>query len=315
MYNEGVKREFLKSKAENSSPYEYVFEAISKYEEKWQADICTRSEEDIQMIIDDIVGLRVISTVRVRMLKEYVQWCIDNNIPGACSGMLTVNKFGISKILSQMVSSPQHLQKYLNALFEPEVGCTVDCIYRCYLWLAYGGMPESDIMLVKTTDVDFDNMVVRFNGVEYPIYQEAYFTLKICADSRIFVYINPKGGKDTIYTRVPGNKLLRGYKADPSYKTIRSEISRHSKDATISGKTKQSVSYFRAWLSGVFYRMYESELQGMPANFDYTAERYMEGKTFALSGRNTLNGKRNQISKEYLADYQRWKSAYYPDAE
>lgn len=314
MYNENVKREYLKSK-ENPLPYEYVFEAISKYEEEWQADICTRSEEDIQMIIDDIVGLRAISRVRVSLLKDYVQWCIENGVPGACNGMLTVNKLGVSKILSQMVSSPSHLQKYLNSLFVPEGSCTVDCIYRCYLWLAYGGMSESDIMLVKTTDVDFDNMVVRFNGVEYPIYQEAYITLKICAESRIFIYINPKGGKDIIYTRMPGNMLLRGYKAAASYKTIRSEISRHSKDAIISGKTKQSVSYFRAWLSGIFYRMYEAELQGMPVNFTYTAERFMEGKNFSLSGRNTLNGKRNQIAKEYLADYQRWKSAYYSDAK
>lgn len=310
MYNENVKREYLKSK-ENPLPYEYVFEAISKYEEEWQADICTRSEEDIQMIIDDIVGLRAISKVRVSILKDYVQWCIENGIPGACNGMLTVNKLGVSKILSQMVSSPSHLQKYLNSLFVPEGSCTVDCIYRCYLWLAYGGMSESDIMLVKTTDVDFDNMVVRFNGVEYPIYQEAYITLKICAESRIFIYINPKGGKDIIYARMPGNMLLRGYKAAASYKTIRSEISRHSKDAIISGKTKQSVSYFRAWLSGIFYRMYEAELQGMPVDFTYTAERFMKGKNFSLSGRNTLNGKRNQIAKEYLADYQRWKTAYY----
>lgn len=312
MYNESVKREFLKTKGDSASSYESLFEKVSKYEELLQSDICTLSASDIQLIIDDIVGLRSSSSTRLYFLKDYVRWCINNGIPGACDGIMSVNQLGISKILSQMVSGPKHMQQYMDALFVPEASCTVDCIYRCYLWLAFSGMSEEEIMCVKTTDVDFNDMVVRYNDMEYPIYKEAFIAFKVCAESRIFVWINPNG-KDSIHTRVPGDILLRGYRATPSYKTIRSELSKHAKNAIASQRTKQSISYFRAWLSGVFYRMYEAELQGMPVDFNQTAQMHMEGKEFALNNRLTLNGVRNKISQAYLIDYKRWKSAYHAD--
>lgn len=291
-----------------------LFEAVSKYEEAWRADICTRSTEDIQGIIDDIVGLRVKSmTLRVNILKDYTRWCIKNNISGATDGMLQIHELGLSKVATRTVANPLHLQRYLNSIFDPEEKQSVDCTYRCYLWLAFGGMTEDDIMLVRSENVDFTDMVVQFSNRKYPIYREALTAFKICATSATLNYVNPKG-KTIIYNRVDGDLLLRGYKALPSYKTIRSELSHHSHDAIESGKTTQSISYYRAWLSGIFYRMFEWECMGNQVDFMSTAGEYMKGRVFKLdSGRNTLEAKQRQIAKDYLNDYERWKKVYHPN--
>lgn len=310
MYNEELKKEYLSVRARNGEPVRLVFEAISKYEEAWQADICTRSKEEIQEIIDSVVGLRSSSFLqRVNILKDYVRWCIDRGVPGATDGMLYINQAGLGKIATQTVGSPLHLQRYLNQVFKPNTE-GIDCIYKSYLWLAYSGMREPDIMLVESDCLDFDNMIIRFKDDEYPIYKEAIQPLKVCALSPTFVYEDDL--KRKVYTRVDGNRLLRGYRATASYKTVRSEISRRIKAAIDSKKTNLSISHYRAWISGVFYRTYEAECAGLPANFLYVAQEHMaEKENPAIYDKVAWSAKRNYLANEYLRDYNRWKAVFY----
>ncbi len=309
MYNEELKMRYLDVKNPNDAPTKLVFEAISKYEEAWHADICTRSKEDIQEIIDNIVGMRSSSFLqRVNILKDYVRWCLEQGVPGATDGMLHISQAGLGKIALQTVGSPLHLKRYLNCLFKPDSE-GVDCIYKSYLWLAYSGMRESDITKVETNCVDFDKMIIKFNGDEYPIYKESIQPLEVCAQSPTLVYEDDIRYK--IYQRVEGNLLLRGYRAVPSYKTIRSELSRHIKRAIESNKTKQSISYFRAWISGVFYRTYEAECAGIPPDFSYVAQEHMINKEYAINEEAKWIAKRSSLAKGYLSDYNRWKAVYY----
>lgn len=310
MYNEELKREYLTVKVQNKEPVRLVFEAISKYEEAWQADICTRSREEIQEIIDNVVGMRSNSFLqRVNILKDYVRWCIDMGVPGAADGMLYINQAGLGKIATQTVGSPLHLQRYLNQVFRPNTE-GIDCIYKSYLWLAYSGMNESDIMLVESDCLDFDNMIVRFKDDEYPIYKEAVQPLKVCALSSTFIYEDDFRSK--VYTRVEGSRLLRGYRSIASYKTMRSEISRRVKEAIDSKKTNLSISHYRAWISGVFYRTYEGECAGVPANFLYVAQEHMnDTRNPLVYDKITWSAKRNYLANEYLRDYNRWKAVFY----
>lgn len=311
MYNVKLKKEYLSIKAPNSKPSEFLFEAIAKYEEAWQADICTRSKEEIQGIIDNVVGMRSNSFLqRVNILKDYVRWCIDKGVPGATDGMLHINQAGLGKIATQTVGSPLHLQRYLNRVFKPNTD-GIDCVYKSYLWLAYSGMRESDIMLVESDCLDFDKMIIRFKDDEYPIYKESLQPLKVCALSPTFVYEDDFRHK--VYPRVEGNLLLRGYRATASYKTIRSELSRHIKAAVNSNQTNLSISHYRAWISGVFYRTYEGECAGIPAEFSYVAQEHMVNKEYEMKDKGTWVAKRNQIADEYLRDYNRWKAVYYPN--
>ena len=104
--------------------------------------------------------------------------------------------------------------------------------------------------------------------------------------------------------------MIRGIKSVPTLKALRVELSRRSKQN--SDKTPLKLSYFRVWISGVFYRMYEQEIIGVPPDFNAIAYQQMEGKTYKLdSGRNTMEAKRRQLVRDYEEDYERWKLAWF----
>ena len=314
MYNEELKTRFVRqytTSTNTAKMCEAVFNLFEPHEHTWNADLCTKSAEDLQPIVDSIAGLRARSSLsRIIMLKDYVKWCIGvARVPGACDGMLKINTIGLDKIRRQTVASPLHLQKYLSDIFAPESDHSTDNIYRCYYWLAYGGVPEEDILKIKCSDVDLGNMVVHYNDTEIPIYREAIAAFKNCAELEQFVYNHPNYTKTVWKDRVDGDTLLRGIRANPSVYSIRVETSKRAK--IHEEKTALRLSYFRVWISGIFYRIYERELIGEDPDFSAVADAKMKGKTYKLdSGRNTREAKKRKIINDYKEDYQRWKLAF-----
>ena len=317
MYNEALKSEFIQETTDNISvarSYSKLFAATEPYEERWGADLCTRDANDLQIMVNEILGLRQ-SSIRVRMiwLKTYVKWCVDKGIPGACDGMLQIKDVGVDRVKERMVSSPFHLQVYLDSVFCPESKETTDNIYRCFYWLAYGGMKEEDILNVKVSDVDFDNMVIRYDNLNYPIYREAIQALKNCVYLTEFVYRNSnysiKG--ETRMDRVAGDELIRGIRNTTNIKSFKVILSKKTKASIEKGRTTMKLTYQTTWLSGLFYRMLEKERAGMKVDFSDAAIKFTESKEYKLdSGRNTVDAKIRTVERSYQKDYQRWKIAY-----
>ena len=315
MYNEELKTKFVRGYTNSISTAEVcqtIFNAFEQYEVEWDADLCTRSAEELQSVVDNLVGFRARSKwMRLIILKDYVKWCIGMKVPGACDGMLKIETVGLEKVKHQTVASPLHLQRYLDSICEPESEETTDNIYRCFYWLAYGGVAEEDILSIKCSDVDLNNMVVRYNDTEVPIYREALPAFKNCVKLTQFVYKHPNYDKLVYKDRADGDTLVRGIRSAPSIKAMRVELSRRSKAKMDEGKTDLKLSYFRVWISGLFYRMYERERAGMPVDFSAAAAQFMEGKTYKLDrGRNTPEAKKRQLTRDYLEDYERWKLAF-----
>lgn len=315
MYNEELKTKFVRGYTNSISTAEVcqtIFNAFEQYEVEWGADLCTRSTEELQPVVDSLVGFRARSKwMRLIILKDYVKWCIGMKVPGACDGMLKIETVGLEKVKHQTVASPLHLQRYLDSICEPESEETTDNIYRCFYWLAYGGVAEEDILSIKCSDVDLNNMVVRYNDTEVPIYREALPAFKNCVNLTQFVYKHPNYDKLVYKDRADGDTLVRGIRSAPSIKAMRVELSRRSKAKMDEGKTDLKLSYFRVWISGLFYRMYERERAGMPVDFSAAAAQFMEGKTYKLDrGRNTPEAKKRQLTRDYLEDYERWKLAF-----
>ena len=315
MYNEELKTKFVRGYTNSISTAEVcqtIFNAFKQYEVEWGADLCTRSTEELQPVVDGLVGLRARSKwMRLIILKDYVKWCIGMKVPGACDGMLKIETVGLEKVKHQTVASPLHLQRYLDSICEPESEETTDNIYRCFYWLAYGGVAEEDILSIKCSDVDLNNMVVRYNDTEVPIYREALPAFKNCVKLTQFVYKHPNYDKLVYKDRADGDTLVRGIRSAPSIKAMRVELSRRSKAKMDEGKTDLKLSYFRVWISGLFYRMYERERAGIPVDFSAAAAQFMEGKTYKLDrGRNTPEAKKRQLTRDYLEDYERWKLAF-----
>lgn len=318
MYNEKLKNEFvsyLKQKRPNDTIDFCItmFEACEPFEVEWGADLCTRNAEQLAPMVEEIVGLRVKSKwKRIILLKEYVNWCIAIGVPGACNGMLQVESVGLKKVRTQMVSSPVHLQKYLDEIFEPEREETVDNIYRCCFWLSYMGVDEEDIVRLKCADVDLARRVLYYRGNEIELYHVSIAAFKNAATLTAFRFKHPNyNDKVVLRDRAEGDTLIRGIRNAPSILAIRSELSRRSKKALEDGSTQSRISLQRAKLSGIFYHKYELERAGCPVSFEDVADGFIGDKVYKLDrGRNTQDAKKRQITNDYMQDYQRWKAAF-----
>lgn len=317
MYNEELKMRFVGDYTQSintASVAATIFNSLSPYEEKWQADFCTKSAEELQPVIDDIMALRIRSQwVSMTILKEYVRWCIANKVPGACDGMLHITVVGLDKVRKQMVSSPLHLQKCLDEVFDPEQDNTIDNTYRCYYWMAYAGLKEEDIISVKASDIRFSEQCISFNGRNYPLYRESIPAFHKAAELTEFIHRHPKYTKPVTRPRIEGDSIMRGIRANKKPLIFRSTLSKRMSEAVDTGRTEVKLSYYRAWISGIFYQVYEQERAGIPASFSQVVMDMMDGKTYRIEGVNKrikVSHILNRKELDYLEDYQRWKLAF-----
>lgn len=316
MYNQELKYKFIEDCVHkidsNLKAYKRLFDIVGKYEEKWDADICTRGADELQPVIDDICGIRDKSKYpRLIALKKYVNWCIDQGVPGACNGMLQLSDTGAERVKRYYVANAKHLQSYLDTMFAPESEKTIDNIYRCYYWLAYGGLREEDVPFVKCSDVDFNEMMVRYDKryTALPIYREGLRAFHNCVELDSFVLKHPLYAKEVKRKRLCGDELMRGSKSVLSVKSIRSRISKISRENR--GKTDLKLSYHRVWLSGMFYRIWEQEVIGIPPFFEDIASDDVKGKEYkAVKSGVPIDNIIRSKAKEYKNDYDRWKIAW-----
>ncbi len=319
MYNTELKEKFVKEYTDGISLRKScltLFNFLEKYENEWGADICTKREDELKQVVDNVVGLRVSSkTLRLSILRNYAEWCIKNNVPGACDGLLKINPDNTEKIKQEMVRNPRHLQRYLDEICVPESDETADNTIRCYYWLAYAGMAEADIFNVRCSDVHLDDLVVVYNGEAYTIYREAIQAFKNCVNLKEFVYVHPNY-EPIKRSRVDGDILIRGFRSVPTVGSMRVELSRRSKRylaecSKSNDKCGLRLSYYRVWLSGVFYRLYEDELAGIKPDFYVIVDAVTGDKEYNLSsGRNTQGAKKRKLASEYSTDYKRWKMTF-----
>ena len=331
MYNELLKQEFIDQFDGNESKQQnllWLFNATESFEKIWKADICTRGGEDLQKIADHLFGFRNAAMgSRRRLLKEYLNWCVDKGVPGAKNDIGSVNMASTEKMRARTVSSPMHLQMYLNALFLDEKLLTRDNAVRAYCWLAYMGMPEEEILEVRCDEVNIENRIVTHNGAEYRIYPEAVPCLRNCKELDHFVCIHPLyPDKTSVRKRASGDLLLRVTAPEVSCKVFRHDMSVASRKLADkkgdSAKTKEErlinraetlrLTYYRIWISGLFYRAYLAEGFNVEPDFTEAAVRFAASERITYSGKNY--NKDTVVRKEknnYLKDYMIWKKAYY----
>lgn len=310
MYNSDIKMQFINQYSDNLSTRSdciSIFSATQKYEELYNADLYQFTVKDLQATMDDILGVRARSgSSRYSIIKKYINWCVDNNLPGATTAIYSIDLDGINKLRTRTVKNPIHLQIYLDQICDSENEHTITNTYRCYYWLAYAGMAKQDIIKVRSRDVDLSTMTVEYNHESYPIYREAIPAFLNCIKLNAFTYIHPA------YTikknRVDGDILVRGVKSTPSTSTIKTELTKRGKKAIDLGKTDLVLSYSRVWLSGIFYRMYERELAGFPVDFSGAASFYVKThKIKCGADYGYLDKYQRKVEQEYRRDYIRWK--------
>lgn len=326
LYNAELKERFMSERATTKvsrSLFVNVFEYVAPFEREYDADICTWDEDRLRPVLEKLVGFRSYSGKnRENLLKRYIKWCFSVGVPNASSSIFGVNVDGLNRVREMLVSGPEHLQRCLNVFLTPESDKTADNILRGYCWLAFSGMNDDEIIEVRKSDVDLQNLCVHSNGREFPLYRESLPCIRNLRDLPSFKYFHEGYTDEFVWRfRPEGDKLLRGIRtAEPSLYNIRSRLSNKSSEAFNAGKTDIKISYFRVWLSGEFYRMYQNERMGEQVDFTYLAKRAMlaheaRGKSYKLESENnkrTPESKLREIARNYQDDYARWKIVYSP---
>ena len=291
MYNAEQKEAFIASS--NLTPamdalFRNVFLLVAPYEEEKNADICTWSREDCQLVLERLAGFRSYSSEnRARLLRRYANWCIEQKVPGATGNLLASRATGKSKVREMTLSGPEHLEKILNTILDPVEVASSDVILRGYCWLAFSGVSDESIADIRCKDVDLDRFTISYDGNDYPFCVQAIQTFRILSEMSAFRYFHPGYDNDFIWrARSDGDRLLRGIRgAKPNVLVLRSMLSTRVNEAFKSGKIDVKISFYRIWISGQFYRFFQKERMGEPVDFS----------------------KEDASLKE---DYERWKRAY-----
>lgn len=308
MYNEKLKNKFIeecvKTKASKQRA-KHMFDVSSRFEQDWGADICTIVAEGLSDALEAMTGARLgTQTADMTILRKYARWCLDNNIPGACEGLLKSQDVSLNKLRYAMVSGPRQLQERLDHAFPPENDCRPDNLCRGYFWLAFSGFEESDAVELKTEHVDLKNLVIRFSGRVYPIYAEAVPVFRFLCTANSFFYDYIK--YEAVIERAHGDKLLRGTgdNRDPNTGSIRRTVSRRLSAISSASDEKIALRYGGIRLSGIFHRMFEEETLGGKIN----VRKYMLEYDRAAGNLEEKRAARKEL--ELMTDYQRWKSAF-----
>lgn len=341
MYNEERKQEFINTHTQKNSTKKFmaqIFNWFEPYETEWGIDLSQQSAEILQPVVDKTSGLRSKSTELVLiLLKEYVNWCGRNGYETS-RGIYDVKVNSIEKIKNQMVSSPLHLKTIMDKEpkkesensdekedkfgFDKPERETVDITYRVFLWMAFAGLDDEDAVRVTSEDVDLVNLKINFEGYSYDIYKECIEDFEKACNLKNFLY------EHTNYTirrdRAPGNCIMRGFRSsNVDLKNIRPIINRKLNPTENDRKELKNLkcpyrklSYNRIQLSGMFYRMYERERAGCMLNFSEEVDSQIKKKlkkdpnAYTTSDTRTMTTIANQIEREYLADYKKWKCAF-----
>lgn len=323
MYNSELKSKFI---AEYTSAIEMAkscvtfFDFTEKFEAQRSADLCTFSAADLQQVADNMMTARSGgSRTRLSILRKYLIWCMSHGIDGARNEFQKIIVSNLDKIKRSMFSGPLQLQKFLNSALSPESEQQTDNCTRCIFWLIYGGMKIENLNRVLVSDVKLEDMIVSYDGDEYPIYREGMAAFKNCKRLTQFLYTHHSAaGNDyeVMRDRCAGKELIRGVRSVPSIATIRSLITKTSVQSSESTGVEVRYSNYNVWLSGLFFRMYETEQYVGHISFIGAANDLVQGKKYKYGDvteekRKTLDfARRNNYAKQYLMDYQNWKDAF-----
>ena len=303
MFNEERKLRFLSETRASKDYGVSAFNATEKAEEEHGKDLCELDAETIQSLFDKSFGLRKRATESaIAFMQSYVKWCKDNGFQTTDS-VFNLEVDTSQKIRRMMVASPMHLASIMDQTFPPVDAGTVDCIYRCYLWMIFAGVKEADTVNVNVDDVDWDTFTIQIGDRSYDIFREAIPAFRLACTATEFVYIHPR--YKTTRNRFPGEKLMRGVRSDHvKLETVRPYV---KKKFTEHGF---DLSQGRIYLSGIFYKAFEAERCGFGVNFDDAVIDQLKSTDRTYSANYTRNKAAYTILRDFMDDYERWKKAF-----
>ena len=137
-----------------------------------------------------------------------------------------------------------------------------------------------------------------------PITYSVIKAIKYCVELDYIRSERTNTGKFITIDRIDSDFIMRGRKSVLTLKSMKERTSKKLKEALDKGKTDLRLSYFKVWISGLFYRMFMDELSGIKPDF----LPFVKDIDSAKGTKNRLNDLKNR-AKYYYEDYQCWKDS------
>ncbi len=322
MYNEKVKSEFIEE-VTNSDPgsvgsYTRLFRRSEQFETQRGKDISALADDDFSALLEEVGGRsKKALGARVSEAKKYIRWCVENGVSGARAELLQVVPQTTSnqQIRKYMVKSPGHLARAIRVWKEYNQFDAIhpgsELMYEAFWWLAYSGMDAQDAMIVRGSDVDFEQMVIRVGGLQYPIYPPGAKVLEECVKRKTIYYDAAHNGKRRQYPRADGDQLLRT-RSEMKISSMRTGVSQ-CKSAYVDDNPDCVVLRYNSLQdSGIFYEMYlQEEVYGMPVDFAQTARKLITRRAERENKQYKIDVSSYQMSYKLSVDYSHWKKVFY----
>lgn len=263
MYNEDLKHEFIRQTAKNTDLYRATFRASAPFEQAAGKDLCMMTAEEAAPIADALCRSKLRGDPRIRTLRaisDYYNWCFSNGVEGALPNP-DLDRGALSDAVGKefIIRSPAHLQRCMDAVFDPESEETIDNVYRCYLWAVYGGLEHDNAVVLKAENIDLHSLSAESLGQGCVLYPEALPSFRNCMQLRSFRYKHPHYSNVILKERIDSDYILRGTRgnAENVGKSLRSDMNRRINK---SGGASVKLNNTTVWFSGLYYRMYCDEL-------------------------------------------------------
>ena len=321
MYNEEQKQRFISDMQFTDDMRVFVtrvFVSLQKYEEAWGADVCTRSVEELRPVINELAGLRSSAAhTKINVIRKYFSWCKNNGIPDVTDAAFQLSPDNTDNIRSQLISGPLAMELFLSKIFRPISDHEVSILFRCFYWFLFSGIRESDAIYVKKHDIDFQSMLIHFNGDDYPIYKEAIDTIRLALELREFYYYHSLYTERKEITRMNSEYIMSASESILSLHYVKTYTNKKKRKAAEKGEENIDLTFDHAFLSGIFYRKFELE-RAIGAPFTYedfldvvefvTRDSKYSEKAKTTPGR--ITSMKNRMARHYLEDYNTWKRVF-----
>lgn len=290
------------------------FERISQLEEKFGKDVCRFDESQVREVAKLISGY-LLNQTNVQWLRWYANWCAEQGFAEAGSPLsMIVSEVDTNRYVRSMVSGPKDLEAMLDKFLDPISMGTIDVVNRCAFWLAFCGVDPQHIDKITSEHIDLENMVICYEGFEFPIYQEALKTIQKSMEITEFRYFHPKYSRDIIRKRDGGLELIRGFEGSKcSLTRVKDTVKRSIMDveARLGVDLNIKISFDHIFYSGIFSRAYEHELKsGFAPSFAADIEIMMVLDDIILPRTNKPSSRRAALRRKLDGNYKLWKSVF-----
>lgn len=322
MYNSKQKIEFLNTITNDNSykSFQRVFRAVESMEERFEKDVCQMNVDEILTIMDLKTGTRMTNTEQfMSLLRAYVDWCIQNGRTTSENNFEKIDASETDKsriYKSKYIKNPEELENMISTVFCIDYNYKEDidkpkelCIRLCY-----EGLEDEEIVLLKKSDVDYENKVIRsplYSDIIYKVSDKILELCDFCTHQEDVEYLGKSGMRkerlcDNDFLLRQRIGTLRGNPEDrPINKTLIVRRVKEFNDSFVEATGNyKSITASKLRESHLFYRAYTSDNPGV---FIENEIRYeIEVKNPDINDRQ-MRERLRQIKNTFKC----WKDAFY----